>query len=67
MWGLGSSLDSRKPNPLQANLVGCLAKVSDNFRTESVPKDVLDAVQRASADLGRRKKRLEYMHTVCNA
>lgn len=68
LWGLGSSVEKNKrPKTLPENLPEGLLKVSRDFRTESVPKDVLDAVQRASADHGRRKKRLEYMHSVCSA
>ena len=65
MWGLGSEPKGRAPAKLPQGLAAKLSEVSGNFRTEDVPKDVLDAVQRASADTGRRQKRLRYMHDVC--
>ena len=67
MWGLGSEPKRRAPAKLPPGLAAKLSEVSGNFRTEDVPKDVLDAVQRASADTGRRQTRLRYMHDVCGA
>lgn len=67
MYGLGSSLEKRKAEELTPKLTDCLVKVSNNFHTERVPPQVLDAVRRASADFGRRKTRLEYLASVCNA
>jgi uncharacterized protein with ParB-like and HNH nuclease domain len=60
-FGLGSALDRRKPTPLNPNLGERLILVSRNLQTQQLPLEVLDAVQRASADLGRRKTRLRYM------
>lgn len=65
MWGLGSKLDKNRARPLPPSLARGLTKVSEHFVRESVPNAVLDAVQRASADLGRRRTRLQYMHKVC--
>jgi Protein of unknown function DUF262 len=67
MFGLGSDLRRRKPSSLPPRLADNLLKVSKNFRSQNVPQDVLDAVQRASADLGRRRTRLRYLKRVCNA
>lgn len=38
-----------------------LLKISKAFENQNLPQKVLDAVQRASADVGRRRTRLEYM------
>jgi Protein of unknown function DUF262 len=65
-YGLGSDLKRRSPKPLPRRLEQRLRRVSDAFRSQDVPPEVLDAVQRASADLGRRRTRLSYMHSVCD-
>lgn len=67
MWSLGSKLDKTKPRALPASLAKGLMKVSSHFESQSVPQSVLDSVQRASADLGRRRTRLQYMHKICGA
>ena len=67
IYGLGSSLGGRKARRIQPGLKDCLLKVSDDFRSENVPAEVLDAVQRASSDFGRRTTRLQYLQSVCNA
>lgn len=65
MWGLGVDMPGRKqPRELPQNLSTALVRASTAFRTEDVPDRVLDAVQRASADLGRRRTRLEYLRAV---
>jgi hypothetical protein len=66
MYGLGSDMARRPAKRLPRNLPENLRKASKNFRSQNVPPEVLDAVQRASADLGRRKTRLSYMKTVCD-
>ncbi len=66
IYGLGSSLEKKRARRPSSELVDCLLKVSDDFQSENVPADVLDAVQRASADLGRRKTRLRHLKSVCN-
>ena len=65
MYGLGSDLAKREPKALPKTLEASLQKVSRDFRTENVPLAVLDAVQRASSDLGRRRTRLAYLRKVC--
>lgn len=66
-WGLGTSLDEALPGKkVVRSMRACLLEVSAKFATEDVPKDVLDAVQRASTDIGRRKTRLNFMHTICD-
>jgi hypothetical protein len=37
-----------------------------DVRTQNVPDGVLDAIRRASADVGRRRTRLAYLQAVCN-
>ncbi len=65
-WGLASSLGEAVPGTkLTRSTRTCLVDVSEKFATEDVPKDVLDAVQRASTDIGRRKTRLNFMHAIC--
>jgi hypothetical protein len=66
MYGLASDLTKRDPKSLPRGLEQCLQTVSRNFRTEDVPLTVLDAVQRASSDIGRRRTRLKYMHDMCD-
>jgi hypothetical protein len=67
MYGLGSSLGRREAKELPPNLPEHLLKVSEDFRSKNVPEDILYAVQRASRDFKRRKARLQYMASVCNA
>jgi hypothetical protein len=66
MFGLGSDLTKREPRRLPRGLRENLLTVSQNFRTQNVPLAVLDAVQRASADLGRRRTRLDYIRAICD-
>jgi hypothetical protein len=65
MYGLGSQLATkRKAAALPSGLRETLTTASDDLRWQRVPDEVLDAVQRASADLGRRRTRLEYLRRV---
>ena len=66
MYVLGGSLERRKAKKLQRKLAGRLLQVSEDFRSQNVPPEVLDAVQRASADLGRRRTRLDYLKSQCH-
>lgn len=66
MYGLGSDLTRRAPNDLPAHLRASLIRASADLRTENVPDEVLDAMRRASADVGRRRTRLAYLQTVCD-
>lgn len=61
MWGLGTALADRTPSRLPGRLTTVLTDASRRFRTADVPDNVLDAVQRASADYGRRKTRHTYL------
>jgi hypothetical protein len=65
MWGLGSDLRRRPPRPVPRSARRSLFELSRQFKEQDVPKAVLDAVQRASTDLVRRKRRLDYMTKVC--
>lgn len=66
-WGLGSSLESTKPRAIEAGRVRrCLKTASERFQSQEVPAEVLDAVLRASADLGRRRTRLGYLQSLCS-
>jgi hypothetical protein len=66
MWGLGSDLDKTAAKTMNKERTRkCLIGASERFETQDVPPQVLDAVQRASADLGRRRTRLEYLQTLC--
>jgi len=67
MYGLGSSLGRREAKELPPDLLEHLLNVSEDFRSKNVPQDILYAVQRASRDFKRRKARLQYMASVCNA
>ncbi len=65
-WGLGSPLDSTKPRAVSAaRLRNGLMEASNRFQSQNVPAEVLDAVLRASADLGRRRTRLDYLRSLC--
>ncbi|MDE0167588.1 MAG: DUF262 domain-containing protein [Bryobacterales bacterium] len=62
LYGLGSKLTStQEAHPLSAGLKKSILEVGKAFRDEKVPNAVLDAVRRASADLGRRRTRLDYL------
>ena len=67
LYGLGSSLRSRVPRKLRRGLRQRLLDVGRRFSSQRVPKNVLDAVQRASSDHGRRKTRLDYLRRQCHA
>lgn len=67
MYELGTELKKIRPRTLPDTLAGCLLDVSQRLRSGKVPAAVLDAIQRASADLGRRRTRLEYMARLCDA
>ncbi len=67
LYGLGSSLQKKRSKSISSSLKNSLFKASDDFQSEDVPSEVLDAVRRASADFGRRKTRLDYLISVCNA
>ena len=66
LYGLGSPLKRTKGKALPSGMRSALLKISERFSTQNVPKSVLDAVQRASADFGRREKRLKYMKRICD-
>ena len=68
LYGLGSNLRRRKMRPtLNRRLRKFLIQVGQEFDEQRVPEEVLDSVRRASADLGRRRTRLEYMKQKFNA
>jgi len=65
LYGLGSELQKRQePRPLPSNFRVAVLEASRRFREFEVPPAVLDAVTRASADAGRRRTRLQYMHQI---
>lgn len=66
LWGLGSALNKKKAERLPASTRDCLLMASKRFATEQVPASVLDAVRRASSDIGRRRIRLQYLKSVCD-
>jgi hypothetical protein len=66
-YGLGSELKATKARAVGEGMSECLVRVSDRIRTADVPATVLDAIQRASADTGRRRTRLQFMRRVCDA
>lgn len=65
MYGLGSPLATMKARRLSDGLDDCLVGASEALRSESAPAKVLDAMQRASTDLGRRETRLNYLLGTC--
>lgn len=64
MWGLESTLTKRSPRSLPRGFRSRLLKVHDRFDRERVPKSVLDAVRRASTDLGRRRTRVDFISSI---
>ena len=65
LYGLGSPLTRQKANHLPHAIREKLLDVGRRFQSRQVPDDVLDAVQRASSDFGRRRTRLRYMIKHC--
>jgi hypothetical protein len=65
-YGLGSKLDSSPSAKMPKRLGSRLLALSDRIEEQNVPENVLDAIQRASTDLGRRKTRLDYMRKMCD-
>jgi hypothetical protein len=67
LFQLGSSLAQKiRPNRLDEQLLrNCLLQANRNFATFKVPQNVMDAVARASSDIGRRKTRFEYVKNLC--
>jgi hypothetical protein len=63
-FGLGSPLHKSSPRPTPGGMQARLLKASRDLRAQRVPEQVLDAVQRASADIGRRRTRLNYLKQV---
>lgn len=63
MWGLTSSLSVKsRPRTFEASAVRAqLLEVSDRFEKKRVPEEFRDAVDRASADVGRRMARHQYI------
>ena len=61
LYGLGSALSKQRAKQLPISIREKLLDVSRQFQNQQVPNDVLDAVQRASADFGRRRTRLRFM------
>lgn len=66
-WGLGAALAKRTPGKLPAGAGPRLLEIGTALRQGDVPKKVLDAMQRASADLGRRRTRFEYVKNALQA
>ena len=64
MFGLGSPLTRASARRLPKKTRGVLLQASDAFQQESVPAEVLDAVRRASADIGRRRTRFDFMRSL---
>ena len=64
LYGLKSLLTSaRQPHTLKSSLRPALLAISKQFQDKQVPADVLDAVNRAPVDIGRRKIRLAYLQS----
>ncbi len=63
-WGLGSHFERNKPRQLPKTIAERAGQASTALRKGDVPPNVLDAMQRASADLGRRRTRFDYLKNV---
>lgn len=66
-YGLGSTVERAEPARLVGTTRDCLLEANRQIRDKLVPPAVLDAIGRASADYGRRKTRLDFLHSVCRA
>jgi len=66
-WGLGSRPEAHRPHRLPATTGERLSALSQALKAEKVPPRVLDAMQRASADLGRRRTRYEFVRDAIQA
>ncbi|MBZ5740333.1 GmrSD restriction endonuclease domain-containing protein [Nocardioides mangrovi] len=66
-WGLGSPGSAGKARKLPTGATTRVHEASEALKSENVPKEVLDAMQRASADLGRRRTRYEYLRNAIQA
>lgn len=66
-WGLGSPLVKARPAKLDSSFATRFAEVGAILRSGDVPDKVLDAMQRASADLGRRRTRFEFVKNAVEA
>jgi uncharacterized protein DUF262 len=66
MYGLGSALNRRAPESLPPSLVRTLAVVDERFRSGPLPRDVAEAVAGAATDIGKRRKRLEFLAEICD-
>jgi hypothetical protein len=67
LFGLGSSLVRASPKPIPRGLKSRLAEVDRRFRENDVPPDVLQAVTGAATDLSKRRTRLEFVRSICDA
>jgi hypothetical protein len=67
LYGLGSDLSRKaKARSIDRNaLQDCLLNVGEAFKNRNVPEDVVDAVERASSDYGRRHIRHQYLRRLC--
>lgn len=66
-WGLGSKPDARKAHKLPLGMAEHIESLGNSLKSGNVPDKVLDAMQRASADLGRRRTRFEFLHNAIKA
>ena len=61
VYGLGSNyMHSRKPCPLPKNLATKLDALNKRVEAKSLPTDLQDAMDKSTADSGRRKLRYSY-------
>lgn len=66
-WGLKSVPDQSRAAALPKSAASRTAEVEAALSSGRVPASVLDAMQRASADLGRRRTRFEYIKNAIQA
>jgi hypothetical protein len=66
-WGLGSPPAASSSRKLSHGSVERLREVGSRLKSGKVPAKVLDAMQRASADLGRRRTRFEFVRHAVQA
>ena len=65
-FGLGSSLKRVQPEALPRGLTTRLKVADQRFRTGELPPDVLQAVSGAATDLGKRRKRLDFLRRIAD-
>lgn len=66
-WALGREPRGGRARKLPVGTIDRVQRVGEDLKSGNVPAAVLDAMQRASADLGRRQTRYEFLRNAIQA